>query len=187
MPTFTRSAIISSFMKLLDQRPLNKITVKDIVEDCGINRNSFYYYFQDLPALAEAVIKDETDRVLKGVSNISSLEDCLSSAVDLAVNNKNAVLHLYRSPSRELYEQHLNSITQYAVTEYINAVSKDMNIKAEDKEIIIKYFKCLLMGFILDWMNAGMKYDIKSTMTRVCELFGGSMQTALERGADSDK
>ena len=187
MPTFTRTAIISSFMKLLDQRPLNKITVKDIVEDCGINRNSFYYYFQDLPALAEAVIKDETDRVLNGVNNISSLEECLFAAIDLALNNKNAVIHLYRSPSRELYEQYLNSITQYAVTEYINAVSKDMDIKAEDKEIIIKYFKCLLMGFILDWMNSGMKYDIKTTMTRVCELFGGSMRTALERGADSDK
>lgn len=187
MPTFTRSAIIKSFMKLLNERPLNKITVKDIVEDCGINRNSFYYYFQDLPALVEAIIKDETDRVLNGVNNISSLEDCLFTAIDLALNNKNAVIHLYRSPSRELYEQHLNSITQYAVTEYINAVSKDMDIKAEDKEIIIKYFKCLLMGFILDWMNAGMKYDIRNTMTRVCELFSGSMQKALERGANTDK
>ena len=158
-------------MKLLNERPLNKITVKDIVEDCGINRNSFYYYFQDLPALAEAVIKDETDRVLNGVNNISSLEDCLFTAIDLALKNKNAVTHLYRSPSRELYEQHLNNVTQYAVTEYINAVSKDMDIKADDKEIIIKYFKCLLMGFILDWMNTGMKYDIKKRYDKSVSAF----------------
>ena len=53
MPNFTRRAIKESFLKLLNQRPLNQITVKDIVEDCGINRNSFYYHFEDLPALLE--------------------------------------------------------------------------------------------------------------------------------------
>ena len=31
MPSFTRKAIMESFMKLLDARPLNKITIKDIV------------------------------------------------------------------------------------------------------------------------------------------------------------
>ena len=181
MPAFTRNAIVSSFMKLLNERPLNKITVKDIVEDCGINRNSFYYHFQDLHALAEAVINDETDRILSSVNNISSLDDCLITAIDLALNNKKAVMHLYRSPSRELYEQHLESVITYAVTEYINAVSANINTDKNSKEIIIRYYKCLLVGFVLDWMNSGMKYDIRDNITKVCELFGGSMQTALER------
>ena len=57
MPSFTRNAIIASFLKLLNERPLHKITVKDIVEDCGINRNSFYYHFEDLPALVEAIVE----------------------------------------------------------------------------------------------------------------------------------
>ena len=45
MANFTRKAIKEAFLKLLNQRPLSQITVKDIVEDCGINRNSFYYHF----------------------------------------------------------------------------------------------------------------------------------------------
>ena len=53
MANFTRKAIKEAFLKLLNQRPLSQITVKDIVEDCGINRNSFYYHFEDLPALVE--------------------------------------------------------------------------------------------------------------------------------------
>ena len=51
MPNFTKNAIKASFMKLLNEKPLNKISVKNIVEDCGINRNSFYYHFQDIPSL----------------------------------------------------------------------------------------------------------------------------------------
>ena len=45
MPPFTKQAIIASFLKLAENVPLEKITVKDIVEDCGVNRKTFYYYF----------------------------------------------------------------------------------------------------------------------------------------------
>ena len=53
MASFTRKAIMDSFMKLVDQRPISKITIKDIVEDCGVNRNTFYYHFADIPALID--------------------------------------------------------------------------------------------------------------------------------------
>ena len=56
MANFTRRAIKEAFTSLLEERPLNDITVKDIVERCGINRNSFYYHYQDLPALIEEII-----------------------------------------------------------------------------------------------------------------------------------
>ena len=45
MASFTRKAIMTVFLNLLDERPLSKITVKDIVDACGINRNTFYYHF----------------------------------------------------------------------------------------------------------------------------------------------
>ena len=46
----TKDAIKQTFLELLNEKPLNQITVKMIVEQCGINRNSFYYHYQDLPA-----------------------------------------------------------------------------------------------------------------------------------------
>lgn len=62
MSNFTKIAIQQSFLRLLSQRSITKITVKDIVEDCGINRNSFYYHFQDLPQLLETVIIESATR-----------------------------------------------------------------------------------------------------------------------------
>ena len=41
MANFTKRAIKAAFLELLDEKPLNKISVRDIVERCGINRNSF--------------------------------------------------------------------------------------------------------------------------------------------------
>ena len=58
----TKILIKKTFLELLEQRPLSQITVKDIVAECGINRNTFYYHFQDVPALAGEIIKEHVDR-----------------------------------------------------------------------------------------------------------------------------
>ena len=74
MPSFTRKAIMEAFLKILDEKPLGKITIRDIVDECGINRNTFYYHFADIPELLETIIKEETDRVISTHSDVSSFE-----------------------------------------------------------------------------------------------------------------
>ena len=50
-----REALKASFLRQLEERPLREITVKDIVQGCGVNRNTFYYHFKDIPALLETL------------------------------------------------------------------------------------------------------------------------------------
>ena len=49
----TKHEIIVAFWQLLEKKPYNKITVQDIVDHCHVNRNTFYYHFQDIPSLTE--------------------------------------------------------------------------------------------------------------------------------------
>ena len=74
MPNFTKQAIKASFWKLLNQQPLSQISVRTIVEDCGINRNSFYYHFQDIPSMIEEMIMDEANALIEKYPNINSVE-----------------------------------------------------------------------------------------------------------------
>ena len=55
MAVYTRNEIKTAFVLLLDERPFTKITVKDVVLKCGVNRNTFYYYFRDLPDLVTTI------------------------------------------------------------------------------------------------------------------------------------
>ena len=64
MTQFTSKAIEESFIRLLNERPLDKITIKDIVDDCGISRNTFYYHFQDITSLLEHILNADVERVL---------------------------------------------------------------------------------------------------------------------------
>ena len=65
MKSNTKDSIKVSFMKLLNQKPLSKITVKEIVSECGINRNSFYYHFKDIPNLLEEIFIEQADSILQ--------------------------------------------------------------------------------------------------------------------------
>lgn len=58
MSSFTKKAIMESFLRLAGKKSLDKITVRDIVDECGINRNTFYYHFQDIYAVMEALCKE---------------------------------------------------------------------------------------------------------------------------------
>ncbi|MGM9974473.1 MAG: TetR/AcrR family transcriptional regulator [Clostridiaceae bacterium] len=187
MTIFTKKAIIESFIKILNEKPLHKITVKDIVEDCGISRNSFYYHFEDLPSLVEELLEGEADRLIEEHGAVDSLEDCLMVAIDFALKNKTAVMHLFNSTSREYYESYLNKIARNIVSEYIENIIGELPVKNEDKESIINYYKWVIVGFVLDWMNSGMSYDVKATARRVCELFEGSTQRAFLRSAGLEK
>lgn len=181
MSNFTRNAIKASFLKLLNERPLNKITVKDVVEDCGINRNSFYYHFQDVPSLLEEIVIGEVDRIIQQYPAVNSIEECLKIAVDFAVTNKRAVYHIYNSVNRDYFETYLWRVCEYVVKTYIETAFKQYTVSAQDKKIIIRYFKCGLFGHIAEWLENGMEEDILTANKRIFELRKGMVEELFKR------
>lgn len=187
MTAFTRNAIKASFLKLLNQRPLNQITVKDIVEDCGINRNSFYYHFADIPTLVTEIIQESADRIIQEHAGVDSLEECLSAVVQFALENKRAVMHVYRSAQRDAYEQHLMRICQYVVTAYARTVFADVPILDEDRDILIRFYKCECFGQAVEWLNSNMSYDIERQFRRLGQVWGNMTEELVRRCADAGR
>lgn len=66
MSQVTKRALEASLKHLLLQKPLNKITINDIAEDCGINRMTFYYHFKDIYDLVEWSCQEDASRALAG-------------------------------------------------------------------------------------------------------------------------
>lgn len=170
MANFTEKAIKASFLKLLNERPLTKITVRDIVEDCGINRNSFYYHYRDIPALLEELITEQADIIMKKYPSISSLEEAFRAALEFSMENKRAVLHIYNSVSRDNFEQYALRICGYVVNTYAASTLKDKGISEEDTKALCRFIKCSLFGLYIDWLGGNMKEDILSDLARLARL-----------------
>jgi len=184
MASRTRGIIMASFLKLLEERPVNRISVKDIVEDCGINRNTFYYHFTDIPALVEEIIKAEVDGIAHTVLHLGSIEECVEAAIQHCKIHKKAIWHLYNSASREIYESHLMDICNHIVTIYIDSLPNSRRLSPEDHEAIIQGCKCEIYGFITDWLMCGMSDDKERSFLRLCALRHGQIEAVLARAID---
>lgn len=184
MAQFTKKAIEQSFIKLLNERPLDKITIKDIVEDCGVNRNTFYYHFQDIPSLLVQILNGEAESVIQEYKDIDSWEDGFIRAAQFALQNKRLVYHIYNSVSREEVERYLKDIARGVMQQYVHKVTIDMDVAEEDKRLIVDFYRSALVGLIVDWLNAGMKYDPVEYIKRLGQMLDGNIEMSLARVAN---
>ncbi len=168
MPNFTRRAIKESFLKLLNQRPLNQITVKDIVEDCGINRNSFYYHFSDLPALVEEIMAEQVSAMVENHPTVDSVQEGADAIVEFVMHNKRAIYHIYNSVSRDVFERHLMEVCRYVVTTYLDGMLEE--VEEADRDAILRFHRCACFGSVIDWLNGGMKDDVSDYFRRIRQL-----------------
>lgn len=184
MPNFTEKAIKETFWRLLEKYPLKQISVRAIAEECGINRNSFYYHFRDIPALLEEIIKDSADALIKKYPGISTLEEAAEAAFNFTSENKKAVLHVYNSINRDIFERQLMQICEYIVSSYINTAFDTSSVCDEDKAALILFYKCELFGLCIEWTNSGMPDDALIKLKHVMQLSNGLTESMIKRCKD---
>ena len=66
MSQMTKRALEASLKELLRHKPLDKITVSDLTDHCGVNRMTFYYHFKDIYDLVEWCCEEDAARALAG-------------------------------------------------------------------------------------------------------------------------
>ena len=182
--TDRKKMIMDAFWDLLSEKPFKKITVKLIVEQCGVNRNTFYYYFQDIPAVAEEILNNQIDLLISRRCGIGSLEECISLLVSFFAANEKAAAHLYQSLPRDVFIRHLDQLLYRLVSEYIETVSATMKLALQNKEIVVRFFKCLLVGSFLDWMEHRMSYDLQKECMLICRQQKGAGLQFLLNASD---
>ncbi len=115
---------MAAFAQLLNERPMNKITVKDIVERCDINRNTFYYHFPDIPSLLQTMMEEKVNALISAHYAFGYPLDCIKPALQYGIAHKQAVLHVYRAVSKEHSLLYLNRFAQHMVNEYFENISR---------------------------------------------------------------
>lgn len=170
MSKLTQKAIKASFLKLLDKKPIDRITVKDITDDCGISRNTFYYHYADMPTLLEELLTENAEELIRSYPTIESLEECLNVGAQFVLQNRRAVIHIYNSSHRYIYERCLMKVCRKVIAAYFEVAVPQELIAGEDREVMIDYYKCFIYGFIADWCDNGMKDDYGVTFKKLLDI-----------------
>ena len=181
MSKFTRDAIKQSFLKLLNGRPLSQIKVRDIVSDCGVNRNTFYYYFHDIPSLVEEMVMEQAEAIIRQYPPADTVRDFFETAISYILERKTLFLHIYHSSNREIFETYLWQMCEQIVALYIESVLDGRQIKETDRLMIVQYLKAVSFGVISEWLQAGLGEDIRLFFDRIYDLKKGTVEEMLRR------
>ena len=110
MSQVTKRALEQSLKNLLLKKPLTKITISDITEDCGINRMTFYYHFKDIYDLVEWACLEDAKRALDEKKTYDTWQQGLLQIFEAVQENKPFILNVYRCVHREQVEKYLQPL-----------------------------------------------------------------------------
>lgn len=181
MPGFTKKAIKTTFVKLLGERPLSQITVKDIVETCGINRNSFYYHFNDIPSLIDEIINETVDFIAKEYRPSRSVRRSIEVTVSFSLEHKKEVLHLFNSSSKDVVEYYLSKLLHRVAFERVDHLCLDCDISDTDRSLIAGIYENECYGLLTNWLKGGMADDVMARFDRLFEICDGMTEEAVRR------
>lgn len=179
MSQTTKKALVASLKKLLVLKPLDKITVVDIVEDCEVNRQTFYYHFQDIYDLIEWMFLSESTKALDGNKTYDTWQVGFLQIFEYVEHNKTLVTNIYHSISRTHLERFLGNETYSLLIGVINEMAKGMSIRDEYKNFIANFYKFAFVGLMLDWIESGMKEEPALIIERLSILIHGDILKAL--------
>lgn len=182
MSLTTKRALANSFKKLLAKRSLDKITVKDIVEGCGVNRQTFYYHFHDVYDLMEWTFQDEIEELMKEKVNYEDWLSGIKSLIEYLKEDRALVLNIYHSVSHELISNYLKRLMHPYVHQVVVAQAKKMEQPAAEADIgfVTDIYTLTAAGIIMEWISQQMKAN--GTEERLHKLYvamDGSIQFML--------
>ncbi|MFZ2538995.1 MAG: TetR/AcrR family transcriptional regulator C-terminal domain-containing protein [Oscillospiraceae bacterium] len=181
MSQTTKKALAASLKKLLTQKPLDKITVIDIVEDCEVNRQTFYYHFQDIYDLVEWIFISDASKALEGKKTYATWQQGFLQIFEYTLENKALILNAYHSISREQVERYLYDITYNLLIGVVEEKAIGMSVRNDDKKFIADFYKFPFVGMMLDWIRLGMKEEPKIIIDRLSILIHDDITRALEK------
>ena len=177
----TKRALEASLKKLLLQKPLNKITINDITEDCGVNRMTFYYHFKDIYDLVDWILVEDAAKALENKTAFETWSDAFLDILRQVQENKVLVMNVYRSVSREQVEQYLYKLLDPMLCDFMERGAQGVTVQDADKQFIVDFYKYALVGMVLEWIRKDMKEDPVRMTERLNLLIHGDLQRALNR------
>ena len=179
MSQTTKRALEASLKKLLLEKPLNKITINDITEDCGVNRMTFYYHFKDIYDLVDWILTEDATKAMEGCQSFDTWTEAFLDILHQIRDNKALVLNVYRSVGREQVEQYLYKMLDPLLRMFVER--ENIPVQEEDKQFIIDFYKYGFVGMVLEWIRRDMKTEPAIMAERLNTMMHGDLKRALLR------
>lgn len=187
MSNLTKLALEQSLKRFLLKKPLDRITIKDLTDDVGISRMSFYYHFKDIYDLVEwSCIYDATN-ALKGNKTYDTWQEGLTSIFEAVLQNKPFILNVYHATTQDSIERFLFATVHDLILGVVREKAQGTNISEEQIQFIADFYKYSFVGIMLDWIGKGMNEDYNEIVYNMANTLHGSIANSISNFTNEAK
>lgn len=151
MPTEMKEIIAQAAQRLISEKHIKKLTVKDIAEECQITRQSFYYHFEDIPALFRYILQRDGERLQRKSNRLNDPEEALKHFFHMAINAIPDIRRGMQTNYREELQQLMYEYIYRLLEAEEEKVSLYAGFSSADKKLFLRYHSCALLGILQQW------------------------------------
>ena len=168
----TCQAISGALKQLMTQKPLERITVAEIMDTCGMRRQHFYYYFTDIYDLLRWTFEKEALELLRQQQGVSLWQDGFLHLFQYINQNRAVCLCALDSLGKEslkrLLEADVSSIVDRAVRQA--AVENGLPAHSPEVEVVICLVTIMMAGAVESWLRGELTQTPEELTRQVDEI-----------------
>lgn len=149
----TRLLLANTLKQLMQNTPLDKISVQDIVSACDLNRKTFYYHFKDKQELICWIFDNE----FAGLHDKNNDNTIIDELVEHLYFNKDFYIAALTSDTQNNLREHLYKVGYKAILSQIKEILGKREMTPDDMNMIALFFTNAVIGYLSQWAKEGMK------------------------------
>lgn len=148
----TKQALAASLKRSMKMKPLSRVTVSELCLNCGMNRKTFYYHFEDIYGLLKWTLEQETMEVMKQLDLVEDPEEIIRFVMTYASENNHILNCAYdaigRDGMKRLFFSHFNRF----INELIHDAEKELSLTLDSdyRQFLCQFYTNALSGMLID-------------------------------------
>lgn len=185
----TKRALAESLKKLMRAKPFSKITVTEIVNDCGVNRKTFYYHFEDIYALLRWIFEEEAVNIIRKFYLLNDYDEAMEFIYEYISENKDLLRNAYDAFGSVELSSFFHMSFVGLNESLIESVEQKMHKRLPERtrEYLCEFLTEASAGLLLNIISGNMHFDRSKDMMPVSSIILASIVGVLtEQGIPCD-
>ncbi|MDP4119948.1 MAG: dihydroxyacetone kinase transcriptional activator DhaS [Bacillota bacterium] len=180
----TKKALSTALKELMKRKSFDRITVEDITNQCGLNRQTFYYHFQDKYDLINWIYYNEAIAILSQDLTYDNWNDRILELLTVMKSESYFYQNTFKSSGENEFENYLLSFTRELFISIIKNIDENNAVSEEDVNFFSQFFSFGSVGMIVSWAKTGMTASPESIVYHLKNLAYYIRQFALKLHSD---
>lgn len=180
----TKQSIANALKKLMEQKSVDKITVKEILEGANVTRPTFYYHFEDIYDLVRWMFETELLELLKKSENCLTWDEGILLVLEYVEQNRKVCLCAYNSLGREAMQRYFFDSTKTILQRFVDVLLEEIPAKKENVDFIVEFYTVAMTGELAIWLKNPNGRTSKDMVNLIGMVMKENIKNSLLRSAE---